>query len=238
MYNKREMSRNLQFSTDEYYHVYNRGVDKRFIFLDDDDRNRFVKLLYLCNSPKPFTFNNLFKFNPDRLLVEIPREKTFVSIGAWCLMSNHFHLLIKETTESGLSNFMLRLMTAYSMYFNTKYQRKGALFEGTFKAKYLDTDNYLKYQYTYIHLNPIGIIDKGWKEKVITDKKEAKKFLEEYKYSSYQDYGNKNRNESAILNKQDFPDYFESVTDFNEMIDFWLDFENEEETTNLNLHEA
>jgi hypothetical protein len=89
----------------------------------------------------------------------------------------------------------------------------------------LDTDRYLKYQYTYIHLNPIGIIDKGWKKKQITNKEKAKKFLKEYKYSSYKDYIGEEREEGAILNKEEFPEYFSTATDFEAMIEEWINFD-------------
>ena len=195
------MYRDLTFSFEEFYHVYNRGTEKRIIFLDEYDYNRFTLLLYLCNSTDRVDLGDLFRqglslseiFNEDR-------TDTLVDIGAWCLMPNHFHLLIREKTESGISTFMKKLLTSYSMYFNKKYHRTGSLFEGPFKAKHLDYDQYLKYQFTYIHLNPIGIVDSGWKEKRIEDKKKAKTFLDNYKYSSYSDYGGGKRLERNILN--------------------------------------
>jgi putative transposase len=225
------MLRTFDFSLGEYYHGYNRGVDKRTIFLDKQDYERFVKLLYICNSKNRFDFDDTFSKDQRRDLKEIERGEQLVAIGSWCLMPNHFHLLLKENLEvrpangdSGISLFMKKLLTAYSMYFNNKYFRRGALFEGNFKAKHLDYDQYLKYQYTYIHLNPIGIIDKGWKKKEIVNKEKAKKFLKEYKYSSYKDYAGEEREESAILNKKAFPEYFSTSTDFEDMILEWMNF--------------
>ena len=226
------MLRNFEFSFAEYYHGYNRGVDKRPIFLDKGDYERFVKLLYVSNSKQRFNFSDTFGKQANVTLVDIDRGEKLVDIGAWCLMPNHFHLLLKEKLEdgprgefSGISLFMKKLLTAYSMYFNTKYHRKGALFEGRFKAKHLDYDQYLKYQYTYIHLNPIGIIDKGWKKKEISNKEKAKKFLKEYKYSSYKDYVGEEREENAILNKEAFPEYFSTKIDFEDMIIEWVNFD-------------
>jgi putative transposase len=139
-------------------------------------------------------------------------------------MPNHFHLLIKENKENGIAIFMQKLLTSYSMYFNFKYHRKGSLFEGPFKAKHLDYDQCLKYQFTYIHLNPIGIIESGWKEKNISNKKKGKLFLNNYKYSSYLDYCGPERPEGNILNKGAFPEYFETDVDFQEMITEWMNF--------------
>jgi putative transposase len=130
--------------------------------------------------------------------------------------------------ENGVSLFMKKLLTSYSMYFNAKYHRKGSLFEGPFKAKHLDYDQYLKYQFTYVHLNPIGIIDNGWKDKKIIDSKKAKVFLDNYKYSSYLDYCGQSRPERSILNKGAFPEYFESALDFRDMIKEWTSFSQEE----------
>ena len=185
------MGRNLVFAENEYYHIYNRGVEKRKIFLDKNDYKRFIFLLFVANSDIAVHLSNYKEFS----LLEIPKGDSLVYIGAWCLMPNHFHILLKEKQKDGISLFMKKLLTGYSMYFNTKYNRKGNLFERPFKAKHLDTDNYLKYQYTYIHLNPIGIIDSKWKENKIKDRKKAREFLDSYQYSSFFDYLEKGRDE-------------------------------------------
>lgn len=112
------------------------------------------------------------------------------------------------------------------MYFNKKYDRTGALFEGRFKAQHVDEDEYLKYLFSYIHLNPIKLIDARWKENGIKDREGAKKYLKSYKYSSYLDYLGENREETKILSKESFPEYFKD-TDFKDYINFWLDFKKE-----------
>ena len=215
------MSRNIELSIEEYYHVYSRGVERRKLFIDKGDHERFVKLLYVANSTTSVHLSNY----QGRALMEIPKGDSITDIGAWCLMPNHFHLLVKEKQDGGVSEFMQKLLTGYSMYFNKKYHRKGTLFEGNFNARHLDTDEYLKYQYAYIHLNPIGIIDAGWKEKKIKYKVAAKKFVASYKYSSFQDYTGEKRDERAIIEPKSFPEYFSSVTDFDDMIEEWISFE-------------
>lgn len=220
------MRRNFDFSIGEFYHVYNRGVERRTIFMDERDYERFIGLLYLANATNVLHSSDC----QGRSLTERfahKREGTLVEIGAWCLMPNHFHLLLKEKVAGGISTFMRKLLTGYSMYFNTKYHRTGGLFQGRFLAKHLDTDEYLKYQYSYIHLNPIGIIDSGWKKKQIEDKEKARKFLKEYKYSSYKDYVNEKREENAILNVEVFPEYFSTNTNFEAMIEEWVNFADE-----------
>src|SRR3989344_3057785 len=205
-------ARNIVFSTGEYYHIYSRGVEKRDIFFHTTDYNRFVLLLYTANSSEPVHLSNC----KDKSFLEISRgkTKTIVDIGAWCAMPNHFHLLLKEKHENGISRFMQKLLTGYSMYFNLKFDRSGSLFQRKFSAKHLDSDEYLKYQYAYIHLNPVALIDKGWKKKHIKDKKLASDFLYSYPFSSFLDYVG-DREQSVILQKDAFPHYFQSFLDFD-----------------------
>jgi len=221
------MARNLNISIGEFYHIYNRGNDKREIFLCETDYVRFQVLLYLCNDIKGIHIGDYKNSSISiKELLNLPREETLVDIGAYCLMPNHFHLLVKEKIEGGTSLFMQKLSTAYTMYYNKKYNKTGSLFGGRFKAKHLDSDQYLKYQYSYIHLNPVSIIDDGWKNKKIIDTKKAKNFLMSYEYSSYKDYLGKDRKEGAVLNRGPFPEYFSNSTKFFEMIDEWLSFSN------------
>lgn len=216
------MNRKFKFSIGEFYHIYNRGNNKSIIFLDEKDNKRFQKLLYVCNGKKPV----VFKLIQGLTLDKIDRGETLVDIGAYCPMPNHFHLLVKEKIEGGTSLFLGKLSTAYSMYFNKKYERTGAIFEGTFQAKHIQKDEYLQYLFAYIHLNPIKIIDPEWKDKGIADMKKAKEYLMNYKYSSYLDYIGVSREESVILNKSAFPEYFEDFKEFEKFVDGWLDFKN------------
>jgi len=223
------MKRNINISIDEFYHIYNRGTDKRIIFSDDYDYRRFILQMYLCNNTEQLNIADLLKYDKPAEIFKINKEETLVDIGAWCLMPNHFHILIKEKVAGGSVAFLQRLLTSHSKYYNKKYHRTGSLFQGPFKARHLDYDQYLKYNFTYVHLNPISLIDKGWKEKRIEDKKKAKDFLNKYEYSSYQDYCGTDRPEGRILNKVAFPEYFETVTDFKDMVEEWIHFNEEAE---------
>jgi putative transposase len=208
------------FAEGEYYHIYNRGIEKRDIFLDQSDFNRFIVLLRIANSKEPVHIQKTRKKGQGLTLTN-DKEK-ILEIGSYCLMSNHFHLLIKETTEGGISKFMSKIMTAYTMYFNKRYERSGALFQGTFKAEHANSDEYLKYLFSYIHLNPVKLINPDWKEKGIENKDEVISFLKDYKYSSYLDYIGVNREENKIINKEVFPEYFLSTNDFEREIFDWL----------------
>ena len=188
------MQRKFDFSIGEFYHVYNRGNNKRTIFATTADYNRFMFLLFIANSKDPVRIDNLIhKYRKQGLTLlksmeEIGRDETLVDIGVYCLMPNHFHLLLHEKDEGGISLFMQKLATGYSMYFNKKHERIGGLFEGTFRAEHADKDNYLKYLFAYIHLNPVKLIEPKWKEVGVTNVARVKKYLKEYKYSSYVDY--------------------------------------------------
>jgi len=212
--------RKFNFSLEEFYHLYSRGVDKRSIFLDSEDQKRFVRLLYLSNGDMPVVYRNI----RNTPLGQINVGDKLVAIGAYCLMSNHFHLLVKEVTEGGIVKFMSKLLTSYSMYFNKKHERSGTLFGSEFKSTHLDSDEYLKYMYSYIHLNPVKIIDSAWKENGISNAKEAENFLNKYIFSSYKDYGGEKRESGLILNKSVFPDYFSEDADIETHIKDWLEF--------------
>jgi len=202
--------------------LYNRGINKMTIFLDDVDKKRFIKLLFVCNSKKPVVFKDI----QGLPLTKIERGETIVDIGAYCLMLNHFHLLVREKIEKGITMFMEKLFTAYPMYFNKKNERTGRLFEGVFKATHVNKDQYLKYLFAYIHLNPIKLIDPKWRENGIADREKAKNFLKEYKYCSYLDYIGERREESLILCKESFPEYFSNFKEFEDFINEWLSSEN------------
>ena len=213
----------------EYYHIYNRGIEKREIFLDEEDYFRFIKLLYLCNSKKRINFRiDIIEKNIDAW--DFDREDQIVSIGAWVLMPNHFHLYItgSRSLASGKNNdiniitFLQKLSTAYAKYFNAKYNRTGSLFEGKFKSVHIENDNQAKYLFSYIHLNPIKLIQKNWKEEGIKDKNKALEFLDNYRWSSYCEYLEFNRKEKAILNRENFLDYFISKEVFKKEIFEWI----------------
>ena len=227
--------RNISFIEGEFYHLYNRGNSKQLIFLDDQDRDRFTKYLYLCNSKKNISFRDDIKGGKIDAW-DFEKGEPIISIGAWVLMPNHFHLFVTiplnlKTPQPGcgeeneVSLFMRKLCGAYTRYFNKKYQRTGGLFESKFKAKVAVSDEYTKYIFSYIHLNPIKLIDREWKEKGIQNIEEAKNFLETYQWSSYCDFLNHNRKQKKILTTKDFPGYFTRPEIFEKEIFDWLAFE-------------
>src|SRR3989338_6125974 len=207
------MYRKTPFAEGEYYHIYSRGVEKRKIFLNTKDYNRFVALLYIMNQDAPFRMDNFLRDNKNDLknIFKEKREKTLVSILGYCPMPNHFHLILYEHTEGGITKFMGKFLTAYSMYFNTKYERSGPLFTHPFRSQHIENESQYMWIFSYLHLNPLSIIEKGWKENGIKNKKEAEEFLKKYQFSSYLDFLGNNRIESAIVDFSFIPEYTKDV---------------------------
>jgi REP element-mobilizing transposase RayT len=219
------MNRKVPVAVDEYYHVYNRGVDRRRIFLNENDYQRFMALLYLCNGTKPVDFREIAREGRTFAgIFERDMGERIVAIGAWCLMPNHFHLLCKETEENGIVTFMQRLSTAYAMYFNIRHERSGSLFESNFKTSHIDSDEYLRYLFAYLYLNPISLIEeeKGWKKKGIDNLKRATTFLSGYDYSSMPK-SLRYDPQSNILSASEFPTYFESIAEMERDVFSWLE---------------
>ncbi len=137
----------------EIYHVYTRGIERRNVFLDRADRERFSDLLVHC-LPR----NQLRSYSIARRL-KIKQEITkdgagLIDLLSYCLMSNHIHLLIKENFDGGTSLYMHRLLTSYARYFNVRQDRSGSLFVNPFKAVLISGDDQLLHVSRYIHLNP------------------------------------------------------------------------------------
>jgi len=219
--------RPIQLVPGEFYHVYNRGTDKRLLFRDATDYQRFLKLLYISNSATPINVRNILRKNENPYSFE--RGGSLVSIGAYCLMPNHFHISITPSVPDGISLFMKKLCTGYSMYFNKRYNRTGTLLEGPFKSKWADDDVYLKYLYAYIHLNPIKLHSIAGSVGEM-DNVEILAFLRSYSWSSLLDYLEVQRPENAIIDPTPFPDYFTGSADHIVELKEWLTYKAEIES--------
>lgn len=196
------MERKIKFVPGEYYHLYSRGVEKRKIFLDHKDKDRFSALLYIMNQNNPFNFADFLKSHKLEEIFDESRNGTLVSVLSYVLMPNHFHILVYEHIEGGISKFMNKLLTAYSMYFNTRYQRSGPLFVHPFRSQHISRDSQYLWIFSYIHLNPLKI-----KKINLEESNLAKNFLKSYTYSSFIDYEGNNRPSSNILDLSLLPSY-------------------------------
>ena len=187
--------------------------------MNEKDYKRFVALLYIMNQPVSFRIDNFLYKNSLQDIFKEKRDKTLVLVLGYCLMPNHFHLILCEHTEGGISKFMSKLLTAYSMYFNTKYERSGPLFTHPFRSEHISNEPQYMYIFSYVHLNPISIFDKTWKENGVQNKKETEEFLKKYQFSSYQDFRKENRLETNIIDFSRIPEYIRNMK---------LDFETQE----------
>ena len=212
-------SRDKKFVPREYYHIYNRGNNKQIIFLDEEDYDHFQKLLYACNTKFNFSFkSSVIEQNIDAF--DYDRDSPLINILSWTLMPNHFHLLLSSDREdlwlenyNPISEYMRKLSTAYVMYFNNKHNRSGTIFEGKFKSRHIDKENYFNYVFSYIHLNPLKIINKNWKTDGIGDVAKIARFLKEYKHSSCCDFldNKERRKEFKIINVSKIPNHLKNL---------------------------
>ncbi len=216
--------REIPFIKGNFYHVYNRGTNKMPIFNTAADYDRFTNSLYLVNSERTAKMSDIEVEN----IWDIQRGKTLVDLVAWCLMPNHFHLLLKVKSKKSTSLFLQRLQNSHSKYFNTKNERSGNLFQGKSKSELASTNNYLKYLFSYIHLNPIKLIQKDWREAGIGNLTSVLEFLREYKYSSLLDYTGIKRPENKILNRSAAPGYFYRTEEHMQELVEWLSREKTE----------
>ncbi len=196
----------------QLYHVLNRGVEKRIIFLDDRDRARFVHDMYEFNDTRPAGNANR-RFRPTSPMSDLRghswkrkdgRER-LVDIHAWCLMNNHYHLLLSERMVGGITRFMMKVNVGYAKYFNERYRRSGTLFQGRTKKVLVSNDAHYLHILNYIHLNPLDLRKqcRSWREHRIKSAHSALKYLDSYRWSSYLDYCGKS-NFPSILTTSEF----------------------------------
>ena len=199
-----------KFAPGEIYITFTRGVEKRDVFLDDVDRKRFLDLLvhYLPeNQPRSFSVARKLKLE----LSPTSEGKGLVDLLCYCLMSNHFHLLIKENVEHGISRYMHRLLTGYAKYFNTKRERSGSLFTNPFKAVLVDGDEQFTHVSRYIHRNPV-------EADIVTD-------LSAYQWSSLSQYTTRQRQTychtdllRSVFSAKQYQDFVEDEDDYYETL--------------------
>lgn len=154
--------RRVAFASQEIYHVYNRGVDKRAVILDQEDADRFIQSMLEFNTLLPIGSLYENSFRKKQLggetskrdhENEVDTSEKLVEVICYCFNPNHFHLILRQAAERGIEKFMQRFGTGYTMYFNKKYKRSGALFQGVFKSIHVDTDAYLLRLSAYVNLN-------------------------------------------------------------------------------------
>lgn len=215
--------RRIFIAEENYYHIYNRGVDKRQIFMNDEDRLRFLHNMYELNdgnfAPK-WNGNEIEKIRGIKPEKDLER-RPLVEILSFCLMPNHFHFILKPVVKKGISKFMHKLAGGYSKYFNLKYKRSGTLFQGPFKAVLVKTDAQMMHLSRYIHiLNPGEMVEPKIREGIIHNPAALRDFLQNYKWSSHLDFlGQKNY--PSLINKNIISGYFSSPAEYEKFSMSW-----------------
>ena len=198
--------RKIQFINNEYYHIYNRGVDKRKIFIDETDYQKFLRNLRDFNNKSYYEERaraleekkELGSFLKKELGSFLKEFDEIVEVITYSLIPNHFHLILRQLVDNGISNFMHKLGTSFTNYFNKKYDRSGSLFQGAYKIIQVKNNNYLLWLSAYINGNiEIHQIEKA----------------KLYKWSSLKNFLGKEQNEilgniDIILSQfRDYQDY-------------------------------
>ena len=203
--------RKFQFEENKIYHVYNRGVDKRNIFLNNKDYARFIHYLFELNNRKKI-FNIGRNFKKSSMIEVQPQSlqrELLVEVLAFCLMPNHYHLILRQKKENGITKFMQKMGTGHTMYFNNGNNRDGSLFQGRFKAILVDKDYYLVHLLNYIHFNPLKLPDFNISN------------LEQYRWSSFPDYIGK-KNFPSITSREFLLDFYGSEEKYKKEAREWL----------------
>jgi len=214
----------------ELVHVLNRGVDKRKIFLDKQDYFRFIHDLFEFNNKDAanitfYTFqreyNNHDVGRPNIHKMERKPRKMLVDILAFCLMPNHYHLFLEPRVKDGIALFIKKINGGYAKYFNKRYKRTGALFEGRYKRVIIKNETHFIYLPYYIHLNPLDLIAPEWREQKLSNFTKAIKFLNSYRWSSHLDYLGK-ENFPSVTQRDFLLNFFEGHEGYKHGITEWL----------------
>ena len=189
----------------------NRGVDKRTIVLSNADRLRFVNDLFIFNDTE--RVENLGYVLKNNQAAPIKKSERLVTIHAWCLMGNHYHMLLSDTVENGMSLFLKKLNAGYAKYFNKKYNRSGALFQGKTKRVHIQHERHFLYILPYIHLNPLDLKagSRDWRIEHLQNPHAAIKWITDYRWSSFRNYAGEKEFAHILENSELFEDRKEHV---------------------------
>jgi putative transposase len=219
-----------QLVNKEIYHIVTRGVGDSVIFKDNNDYYRGIFSLYEFNDIKPVLLR-------ERRRARIRAKKSgreqfsairdiLVEILAFWFMPNHIHLLLRQIKNGGITQFMRKFGAGYVAYFNKKYNRKGHLFQGRFRAVHIKTNEQLKNVFVYVHTQGISLIEPKWKERGIENPKKVTKFLENYKWSSYPDYISK-KNFPSLTNRKFLLKVMGGKEGCRDFVESWINYKKE-----------
>ncbi|MDP2930513.1 MAG: transposase [bacterium] len=230
--------RKTQFVNDGIYHIVMRRIGDKSLFLGKDDYYRGIFSLYEFNNAKAVEISKrrrdriiekkrLAKIGGDRvsakLKLSIDGREKLIDILAFTLMPNHMHILVRQLKEGGITKFVNKVGAGYPAYFRKKHKikEKGYFFQSRFVSVPIKTDEQLITTFVYIHTNPVSLIESGWKEGKVKNKIKAIKFLEDYRWSSYQDYLGK-KNFSSVTERDFLTEMIGGEKNIKALIKEWI----------------
>ena len=200
-----------------FYHILNRGVEKRNIFLNKKDYLRFLHNIEDFNDQNIVSqsyYRRRIKTDGTRSTIKI--NNPLVKVMCWCLMPNHFHILVKEEIDKGVSLFSMKNTAGYTRYFNEINDRSGVLFQGKSKIISIEEDAHFNWLPFYILSNPLDLFQQNWKEKGLKSPKKAFEFLLNYKWSNFSELFSKiNGTPSTVNTIKNNNDIFYEIFDTN-----------------------
>ena len=209
-------NRKLVFQNDSLYHVFNRGIERRPVFQNTREFQRALELINFYNHKDiPLRYSQFLQLSleiRESVFKKLSEGERLIDILAFCLMPNHFHFLFRQKIDNGISTFISNFTNSYTKYFNTKYERIGPLFEGVFKAVFVETDDQLIHLSRYIHLNPVV-------SSIIKDDQ-----LLDYRWSSYPAYLSLSKDSAPILDKETVLSFFKTSKQYEEFILNQIDY--------------
>ncbi|MBI2449950.1 MAG: transposase [Candidatus Nealsonbacteria bacterium] len=223
----------------EIYHIVIRAIEGMKLFRNEKDYYRMIHSLFVFNNNNAAisTYRRQGNEIPNRarsVLALFTKRKLLVEVLAFCLMSNHIHLLVRQVSDGGISKLMRKIGAGYGGYYNKKYQRKGRLFDGRYRAIHIENDNQLKIVFVYIHTNPVAILIPNWKEGGIIGKELNKviEFIENYRWSSYPDCLGK-KNFPSLTSREFLINEMDGIKEAQRFINDWLQAKRELRETSV-----
>lgn len=224
----------LQLASGNIYHVISRGNNKQDIAFEDRDYFRLIHDLYEFNDEDAAvsTYRGFLSHNVDssgsdpdyrvaKGIGDRKKRKLLVEILAFCLMPNHFHLLLRQLKDGGIPLFMKKIKGGYAAYINKKYERTGSLFQSHFKAVGIADDSQLHTIFSYIHTNPCQLMESEWKTAGLKDEEKAVETLNSYRWSSYLDYIGR-KNFPSLTNREMFTEMYGGQKGCEDSVRGWI----------------
>lgn len=233
------------FENGEIYHLTVKRIGDELLFKNVDDYYRGIFSIYEFNTTDLVTIRERRKIRAQMKrtrqadsvpIAVVDNRDLLVENLAFCFMPNHIHLLLKQIKEGGISKFMQKFGAGYSSYFRDKYkiERKGHFFQGAFDSVHIKDDEQLKVVFVYIHTNPISLIEPNWKELGIRNTEGTIEFLENYKWSSYQDYLGK-KNFPSVTKRDFLSEIMGGKQGCRDFVGHWVEYKGEIEFSELTL---